>query len=221
MQLPSRLYETLQNAVHRGHRTTFETLTRFLNAHPGDRVLEVGCGTGQLARPFVEHGFDYWGIDPDPDRIAYAQQIAPSGRFLVGDHSTLAGSEMPRVRHVFIHGVLHHLDDEECRRLLNDVLSLQEDLVLAVAEPYCPDNWWSNQPGYLFAQLDEGRFVRTRENWLELFGPKLELSQVRSLWPRWPVPMIDAKLRTAPPAESATESLSREETAIRRSGQNY
>ena len=37
----------------------------YLTSTQGDRVLEVGCGTGQLARPFVEHGFDCRGVDPD------------------------------------------------------------------------------------------------------------------------------------------------------------
>jgi SAM-dependent methyltransferase len=53
-------------------------------AHEGDlagrRVLDVGCGTGRLARVLVErHGCKVWGIDPEPQMIAVARAKVPAG----------------------------------------------------------------------------------------------------------------------------------------------
>jgi len=41
---------------------------------PGSRVLEVGCGTGQLTRSLVGRGFNIIAIDPAPSMIAVARQ---------------------------------------------------------------------------------------------------------------------------------------------------
>ena len=32
-------------------------------AHPGDRVLELLCGSGRFLVPFVQRGFDITGVD--------------------------------------------------------------------------------------------------------------------------------------------------------------
>ena len=35
------------------------------------RVLDLGCGTGELAAVFLKRGYSYAGIDIEPERIAY------------------------------------------------------------------------------------------------------------------------------------------------------
>lgn len=46
-------------------------LERFVSTHlphPGCRVLEIGCGTGELARTLAEQGFEMTAVDPEaPD----------------------------------------------------------------------------------------------------------------------------------------------------------
>ncbi len=37
------------------------------------RILDVGCGTGQASKPFIEKGYKLTGIDLGEDMIAYAQ----------------------------------------------------------------------------------------------------------------------------------------------------
>lgn len=50
------------------------------------RVLEIGCGTGQLAAYLFDQGIDsYVGLDFSPKAIDYARRNAPRGRFVVGD----------------------------------------------------------------------------------------------------------------------------------------
>lgn len=50
------------------------------------RVLEIGCGTGQLAAYLFDQGIDsYVGLDFSPKAIEYARRNAPRGRFVVDD----------------------------------------------------------------------------------------------------------------------------------------
>jgi ubiquinone/menaquinone biosynthesis C-methylase UbiE len=46
----------------------------------GRRVLDVGCGTGRLARLLVErYGSRVWGVDPEPAMIEVARERVPAG----------------------------------------------------------------------------------------------------------------------------------------------
>lgn len=50
------------------------------------RVLDIGCGTGWLARTVLEQGAEtYVGVDPAAANIDFARQSHPGGRFV---HST-------------------------------------------------------------------------------------------------------------------------------------
>ncbi len=196
-RLPPARYDALQDWVHRGHHRTFALIREALRLERGETVVELGCGTGILARLFIAQGYDYWGIDPDAERVDMAQRANPQGRFRVGDAASFPGLDLPPLRRAFIHGVLHHVDDGECRRVLDAVLAVGPELLLAVTEPYRPHPLWRNPIGALVASLDEGAHVRTLDAWRALFGADLDTLATRTLWPRWPVPFLDARLRLA------------------------
>jgi ubiquinone/menaquinone biosynthesis C-methylase UbiE len=196
-------YDALQDFVHRGHRPTFELLANLLQISPGETVVDIGCGTAILARHFVRHGYDYWGIDADPGRIDMARQRTPEAQFVTCDALSLEHANLPYFRRAFIHGVLHHLNDSQSRELIDHVLSLGGDMTLAVIEPFRPPRWWNNPFGYLIARLDEGQFVRTLQEWRVLFEPNLEVLTTRNLWPRWPMDFVDVRLRVTSEPGSA------------------
>jgi len=213
IHLGASAYAALQSWVHRGHHDTVRVIIDLLGAQPGDTVIEVGCGTGSLARQFIAGGFDYWGVDPDADRIEAARQIG-GGRFLVGTAHALASADVPARRHVFIHGVLHHIDDDGCRQILDFLQSFAGEGRFVVSEPVRPDHWWLNPAGALLARLDEGRHMRRADDWVRLFGAaSVDHVNVRPLWPRWPVSMLDVRLtqarRTRPEGRPAAASALR------------
>src|SRR4051812_1678459 len=46
----------------------------------GDRVLEIGCGTGQLTRQLLDHRFALTAIDISPDMVAVARTHSGMGQ---------------------------------------------------------------------------------------------------------------------------------------------
>jgi SAM-dependent methyltransferase len=80
-----------------------------------DPVLDVGCGTGELAIYLAERGHQVVGIDASPTAIDKARSKAAGIRskmtFLVADATRLTDLDIgPRT--VFDSGLLHSLDDD-------------------------------------------------------------------------------------------------------------
>jgi SAM-dependent methyltransferase len=77
------------------------------------RVLEIGCGTGQLAALLLDQGVvDYVGLDFSAKAIEIAERAAPRGRFLVDDarHSRAYGEVPCDV--LICTEVLEHIEDD-------------------------------------------------------------------------------------------------------------
>lgn len=49
---------------------------------PGDRVLEIGCGTGHLTRSLVARGLSVTAVEPGQNLISLAEQVAPGVEFV-------------------------------------------------------------------------------------------------------------------------------------------
>jgi trans-aconitate methyltransferase len=72
--------------------TTFGFVGRYgddvaslLDVHPGDRILDLGCGTGRHAALLAERGAWVIGLDADADMIATARRDHPQVTFIQGD----------------------------------------------------------------------------------------------------------------------------------------
>ncbi|MFH1286754.1 MAG: class I SAM-dependent methyltransferase [Candidatus Magasanikbacteria bacterium] len=86
----------------------------------GDRVLDVGCGTGRLYQLFEGLSIDYTGIDQSEQQLKFARQDYPKGEFMLAEMTRLPfdGGEFDIV---FCVATLHHLPDKETR-----VVALEE-----------------------------------------------------------------------------------------------
>jgi trans-aconitate methyltransferase len=60
---------------------------------PGERILDLGCGTGHLTQRIAESGASVVGIDRSPDMIAEARRAYPALRFEEGDAADLRVAE--------------------------------------------------------------------------------------------------------------------------------
>lgn len=51
-----------------------EDITAQAGLHNGSRILEIGCGTGQLTRELARRGFSLLALEPGPDLAALARR---------------------------------------------------------------------------------------------------------------------------------------------------
>lgn len=102
----SDLYQTSHSFVWQYGRD----LLVLLNAQPGERILDVGCGTGQLTSEITQFGAEVVGIDSSDDMIATARDNFPHVRFEVADMTALTFADEFDV--VISNAALHWVRDQ-------------------------------------------------------------------------------------------------------------
>jgi ubiquinone/menaquinone biosynthesis C-methylase UbiE len=133
-------YDRLSDSQFEGGKRLVERL----DAKPGDRVLDVGSGTGRLARWIAERvgpTGSVVGIDPLPDRVAIARANAPGVAFEVGRAEDLTAFADESFDVVCMSAVFHWVDDKkkalaEVRRVLRPggrlgITTLPRELLMA------------------------------------------------------------------------------------------
>ena len=67
-------------------------LIDLLDPKPGERVLDLGCGTGHLTARIAERGAVVTGLDASVSMIAQARQNYPKLKFVLADARGLPGA---------------------------------------------------------------------------------------------------------------------------------
>lgn len=62
-----------------------EGVIDLLAPKPGEKILDLGCGTGQLTHKISERGAEVTGLDASPEMIGQARQNYPHLRFVLED----------------------------------------------------------------------------------------------------------------------------------------
>jgi 2-polyprenyl-3-methyl-5-hydroxy-6-metoxy-1,4-benzoquinol methylase len=97
-------YVPLSERRHRAHAKLLDAVGT------GNRVLDVGCSSGYLARPLGERGNTMVGIELDPEAARAAEEFCE--RVLVGDVETMELPLEPGSFDVVLGGdVIEHLRD--------------------------------------------------------------------------------------------------------------
>ena len=159
-------------------------LLRQARRHPARRfrVLDLGCGTGELAPVFLRAGYDYVGIDLEPERIAYGRRAYPQGRFEVMDAGALAWPAAT-FDHILVTGVLHHLSDAEVDRILAEMRRVLRPTGRALVMEDTAVGFKLNLLGALVHLADEGSFIRKPSQYRTLFERHFRVlshTQIRS-----------------------------------------
>ena len=91
----TQLYSTLANIYHEMYQHVFDYDKEFefydsiLKKHNCNKILEIGCGTGMLARRFISNGYDYLGLDLFNEMLEIARLEVKADKFIQSDMRNL------------------------------------------------------------------------------------------------------------------------------------
>ena len=179
----SFFYDALQTIA--GARRAKTTLAaNFWKVQPGERLIDVGCGTGDIA-DYLPADVELIGFDVSEKYIATARKrYGSTGRFLVGGAADVYEDIGPGTADIVTcNGVLHHLDEDQVAEVFElAVKVLKPDGRMICVEPcFTPDQ--SRISRWLMKQ-DRGQGIRDREGWNVVtrgFFPKTDLTIVSGL----------------------------------------
>jgi len=153
-----------------GQKSIQETIDTYVKPKPGQKILDIGCGIGDLLRFLPQ--VDYCGFDMDAAYIDHAKKkFGNRGEFFCKKASgdVVSGTELFDT--VVIMGVIHHLNDHEAETIFNlvyQVLKPRGRLVMLYDGCYLPDLTLIER---LFLALDRGKYIRTEKNYCNLIPP--------------------------------------------------
>ena len=92
----TELYTTLARVYHEMYQHVFDYDKEFffydsiLKKNNCKKILEVGCGSGMLARRFLKNGYDYLGLDLSREMLDIARSEISSDSFVQCDMRNLS-----------------------------------------------------------------------------------------------------------------------------------
>jgi trans-aconitate methyltransferase len=107
MRWDSALYDNKHSFVWKLAAGVLE----LLNPHPGERILDVGCGTGHLTAKIASTGAICIGVDGSEEMIRQARKTYPGLHFEVMDAREVRFAESFDA--VFSNAVLHWINEPE------------------------------------------------------------------------------------------------------------
>ncbi len=107
-----------------GYEQALDTVVSLAAPQRGMSVMDLGTGTGNLARRFAEWGCDLWCTDFSPAMLDKARAKLPSARFFVHDLRAAWPSELERRFDRIVSAyVFHHFELREKVRLCRELIA--------------------------------------------------------------------------------------------------
>lgn len=145
-------------------------VSRFINPiiREGDKVIDIGCGTGELLR-YLPTNISYYGFDRNSAYIETARKHFADRKAIFEckavDHDM--GSKYPKFDIALAIGLMHHLDDSEATMMLHSAKNiLSENGSLFLLDPaFTPEQ---SKLSRFIVSKDRGQNVRMPEEYIRL-----------------------------------------------------
>lgn len=129
-------YSSIASEFNQTRKQPWKEFEHFLTyVHPGDRILDVGCGNGRLYETLEKKDIRYLGIDHNAELLIKARENYPEAHFEEGDMSHL-DLKTAVFDKIFCIAAFHHLPDWKTRKRalsnLHDALKEEGILILTV-----------------------------------------------------------------------------------------
>jgi len=161
---------TLSNIIRRIVEHDFKNIRKIIREEliikEQDNILDIGCGSGMFSRLFNRNS--YIGIDISQKYIEYARKRYKRN-FEVMDATNLRFSDSS-LNNILIFGMLHHLSDEEVRKVLYEVKRVLNSNAKMLVIEDIPTISHFNIFGKIMHYFDRGYFIRSLTQYVNLFS---------------------------------------------------
>ncbi len=86
-----KIYSEYARAYHEMYQTIFDyeeefkIYDKYLSKIKAKKILEIGSGSGNMAKLFIENKYNYTGLDISKEMIELSKEYVPKGNFIRGD----------------------------------------------------------------------------------------------------------------------------------------
>lgn len=155
------LFNTIRSIIAGNQKQTKNFVNKYLVQYKAKTVLDIGCGTGDFVVS-VPDTIEYIGADINRNYISYAARHFENAKrkFILQDVTDAAFYKNRKFDAVLFISMLHHLSDEELKKILPIVKRMTKKVVIIADIIPNPEGFVQK----LMVKLDQGKFIRTQQD---------------------------------------------------------
>lgn len=170
ISLSPKIFIFLRKILENNFKNQKHVIERYFSPESDKAILDLGCGTGEFSVFF--NPLTYTGIDIEQDYIDFARRTY-KGTFLV-ENATSLSFEESSFDGIVILGVLHHIDDENCHKIMKELKRVLKPsgTILVIEDVDSPEDNFLTE---FIHNYDKGGYIRTKEEYSSLLTSEFRI----------------------------------------------